>query len=211
MLQTDYCHTTIKHQNKLSFLVVLWISTRVSSGFAKANSSETEDLFSARTASASYSLLHQPAAFDTVNQQILLIIHADLGISQGSPCTCRTTLIRYNWGELSTLHCLPRVPSGPSVDPPPRLSLIHTARPCTELVEFLYKAIFNQCWRQLAAPALTAEKLGDIRGNRQSLGLTFRHGPAGFLFTHPCNQTERQQWLRAVPCSSFNNGMNMVV
>lgn len=71
---------------------ILWISARVS----KANSSETEDRFSARTASASYPLHSPPTAFDTVNQQILLIIHADLGISRGLPCTCRATLIRYN-------------------------------------------------------------------------------------------------------------------
>lgn len=186
---------------------ILWISTRVS----KANSSETEDRFSARTASASYPLHPPPTAFDTVNQQILLIIHADLGISQGLPCTCRATLIRYNWGELSMLHCFHQGPFRPNADPPSCLSLIHTIRHCAELTELLYKAIFNQCWRELAAPAQTAEKLGDICGNRQSLELTFWHGPAGFLFTHPCNRPECQQWLSMVSCSSLNNGMRMVV
>lgn len=143
------------------------ICPRVSSGFGKANPSETEDLSAAGAAPVSYPPHPQPAAVDTVNQQKVLIIHADPGISQGLPPTCRTALSDVIGGELPALCVVSTgFPQGPRCGSTSPAYLQSTPlRPSGELAGFLFKAIFNQRWRELAAPAQTAEERRDIRGN----------------------------------------------
>lgn len=118
------------------------VSNRIPPGYKKANSAETEELLLPLI----LFILNLSAAFDIVNQQMLLIIHADLG----SLWDCLPPVVPHLSdiieGSSPRRAVSAGFPQGPVWIHLPPPSLIRTARPCSELTELLYKTIFNQCW-----------------------------------------------------------------